>query len=123
MSCRYFARLLVLGALALQLGCASHPEPIIDKKGVNMAQYEVDLVDCKTYSDQVRIEKGVAKGAVAGGALGGATGAVVGNSADGAGVGAITGAARSAQIGASEKNQIVYNCLRGRGYRVLKSRG
>ena len=108
--------------LVLQVGCASHPEPIIDTKGVNMAQYEADLADCQSYSDQVKIEKGVAKGAVAGGAVGGATGAVLGNAGDGAGVGAITGAARSAQIGEREKSQVMYNCLRGRGYRVLNAR-
>ncbi len=115
---RTIAILLVGLAVA---GCVSHPEPIIDKKGVNMAQYEADLEDCEAYADQVRIEKGVAKGAAAGGAVGGATGAVVGNATDGAAVGAITGAARSGQIGAREKRHVVYNCLRGRGYRVLNA--
>jgi hypothetical protein len=106
-------------ALAVVAGCSSHPGPINDTKGVNMAHYEADLADCESYAEQVRIEKGVAKGAAAGAAVGGATGAVIGNAADGAGVGAISGAARSAQIGAREKSQVVKNCLRGRGYKVL----
>jgi hypothetical protein len=116
MSNRVLAGALVLAALA---GCSSHPGPIVDTKGVNMAHYEADLADCEGYADQVRIEKGVAKGTVAGAAVGGATGAVVGDAAEGAGVGAITGAARSAQIGEREKSRVVKNCLRGRGYKVL----
>ena len=100
-------------------GCQSHPQPIIDTKGVNMANYEADLADCQVYADQVHIEQGVAKGAVAGGVVGGATGAVFGNAGKGAGVGAISGAARSAQIGEREKSQVLKNCLRGRGYRIL----
>ena len=101
------------------VGCQSHPQPIIDTKGVDMSRYEADLADCQGYADQVRIEQGVAKGAVAGGAVGGATGAVFGDAGKGAGVGAISGAARSAQIGEREKSQVLKNCLRGRGYRVL----
>jgi hypothetical protein len=118
---RYLACAIATGGLFLA-GCSSHPGPIIDTKGVNMAHYESDLADCKGYSEQVRIEKGVAKGTVAGAAVGGATGAVVGNAGDGAGVGAITGAARSAQIGTREKSRVVKNCLRGRGYKVLNLR-
>ena len=63
---RYLVCAIAVGALALHAGCASHPEPIIDTKGVNMAHYEADLADCQDYADQVRIEKGVAKGTVAG---------------------------------------------------------
>ncbi len=122
MSYRYLASAIAAGGLMLQAGCASHPEPIVDTKGVNMAHYETDLADCQAYADQVRIEKGVAKGTVAGAAVGGATGAVVGDAGEGAGVGAITGAARSAQIGTREKSRVVKNCLRGRGYKVLNYR-
>ena len=122
MSYRYLIPALAVSMLVSQAGCVSHPEPIIDTRGVNMAHYESDLADCQSYADQVRIEKGVAKGTVAGGAVGGATGAVLGNASEGAGVGAITGAARSAQIGEREKSQVLKNCLRGRGYRVLNYR-
>ena len=61
--------------LAMLTGCLSHPEPLIDTQGVNMAQFEQDLEYCMGYGDQVRVEKGVAKGAAAGGAVGAATGA------------------------------------------------
>jgi outer membrane lipoprotein SlyB len=118
---RYLTCVIATGGLLL-VGCSSHPGPIVDTKGVNMAHYESDLADCEGYSEQVRIENGVAKGTVAGAAVGGATGAVLGDVAEGAGVGAITGAARSAQIGSREKSQVVKNCLRGRGYKVLNLR-
>jgi hypothetical protein len=106
-------------SLALVAGCSSHPGPIVDTKGVNMARYEQDLAECTAYSEQVRIEQGVAKGAVGGAAVGAATGAIVGDTAKGAGVGAVAGAAKSAQIGEREKSGVVKRCLRGRGYKVL----
>ncbi len=87
--------LAALIGTVLASGCASHPEPIVDTKGVDMSRYEDDLGDCEAYASQVRIEKGVAKGAVAGGAVGAASGAVVGDVGTGAGLGAIGGAARS----------------------------
>lgn len=115
---------LARGAVAMALtfalaGCLSHPEPLIDTRGVNMAQLEQDLEDCQGFGDQVRIEKGVAKGAVAGGAVGAASGAVFGDAGAGGAVGAIGGGARSAQIGEREKSRVVKNCMRWRGYRVL----
>jgi outer membrane lipoprotein SlyB len=111
---------LLVSAIGLA-GCSSSSGPIIDTKGVNMGRYQGDLEDCKTYAEQVRIEEGVVKGAAAGAAVGGATGAVLDRSSasEGAAVGAITGAARSAQLGDKEKDRVVKNCLRGRGYKVL----
>ena len=114
------------GMLTILIGplisaCASHPEPIIDTKGVNMAVYEQDLANCKTYSEQVQIEAGMARGAATGAATGGAVGAVRGrgNAAEDAAVGAVLGASKSGVQGAREKEQVVKNCLRYRGYRVL----
>ena len=106
---------------ALVGACASHPEPIIDTKGVNMAVYAQDLSDCQTYSDQVQIEAGMARGAATGAATGGAVGAVRGrgSAAEDAAVGAVLGASKSGVQGAREKEQVVKNCLRYRGYRVL----
>lgn len=111
--------LAMLFALPALAGCVSHPAPLIDTRGVSVAQLDRDLADCEAYGDQVRIEQGVAKGAVAGGAVGAATGAVFGNAGNGAAVGAIGGGARSAQIGEREKSRVVRNCMRYRGYRVL----
>lgn len=112
----------ILPALACAFAgaCASHPEPIIDTKGVNMAIYEQDLADCKTYSEQVKIESGMARGAATGAATGGAVGAIRGGDiAEDAAVGAVLGASRSGTQGAKEKERVVKNCLRYRGYRVL----
>ena len=107
-------------ALLLPLtGCLSHPEPLIDTQGVNMAQLEQDLETCENLGAQVHIENGVARGTVAGGAVGAASGAILGDAGTGAALGAIGGGARSAQIGEREKSRVVKNCMRWRGYRVL----
>ena len=100
-------------------GCAAHPEPIIDTQGVNMARYEDDMADCAGYGEQIRIERGAVKGAAAGAAVGTATGAISGHAGSGAGYGAIFGAAESARLNDREKQHVVKNCMRGRGYRVL----
>lgn len=107
---------LVLAGLA---GCAAHPEPIVDTKGVNMATYETDLAECSVYADQIQTEKGVAKGAAGGAVVGAATGAISGNAADGAGYGSIWGATRSGLDADEAKQGVVKQCLRGRGYKVL----
>jgi outer membrane lipoprotein SlyB len=105
---------LLLGA------CSGATGPIIDTKGVNMAQYRQDLAECETYSTQVSTGKAVSKGAAGGAAVGAAVGAIAGGgAAQGAGIGAVTGGAESARISDREKAEVVRNCLRGRGYRVL----
>ncbi len=110
--------LLTLISIAVA-SCTAHPEPIIDTKGVDMVRYESDMADCEAYGDQIQIEKGVAKGAAAGAAIGTATGAISGHAGEGAGYGAIYGAADSARLNDREKQRVVKNCMRGRGYRVL----
>lgn len=112
-------RRMQIVSAALVAACAAHPEAIIDTKGVDMVRYQQDVEECETFKDPIKTEVGAAKGAAAGAAVGGATGAVTGNAAQGAGVGAIAGAARSAQLSEREKQQVVKNCLRGRGYKVL----
>jgi outer membrane lipoprotein SlyB len=106
-------------AVLLITGCAAHPDPIIDTKGVNMALYEQDLEECAAYSEQIHTEEGVIKGAAAGAAIGTATGAISGHPAEGAGYGAIAGGTESARLNEREKQQVVKNCLRYRGYKVL----
>ena len=100
-------------------GCASHPDPIIDTKGVNPVAMEQDWNECEAYSDQVIIGKGAAKGAAGGAVAGAATGAISGSAEQGAGYGAIWGAARSTLDGDREKQNVFKRCMRGRGYRVL----
>ena len=94
--------------------------PIIDRKGVDMAKYAADKAECEQYAEVNRGEK-IARGAIGGAVVGGAIGAIVNrrsNSAGrGAGVGAVTGVG-GAKNG-REVEQVIKQCLRGRGYRVL----
>jgi len=108
-------------ALSLTISaCSSSPDPIIDTQGVDMSMYDQDLAECRSYAEQVDTSSGVAKGAGAGAATGGAVGAIGGGSGTrGAGVGAVLGVAKSGSRAANEKQGVVKNCLRGRGYKVL----
>ena len=112
----------VLLALLVLTACTTTDEIIIDQKGVDMAAYQTDLAECKTYSESVKTgEKagvGAASGAVVGGLIGAITGGTEG-AARGAGVGAVGGGAKGAIQGTETEVQVVKNCLRGRGYRVL----
>jgi outer membrane lipoprotein SlyB len=107
----------------LVLGCrATDDRPIVDMQGVNIAQYNADLAECQVYADEVQAGRQVARGAVGGAVVGGAVGAAVGNSGTAqrtAGAGAVLGASRGAQSAMSERERVIRNCLRGRGYRVL----
>lgn len=119
---------ITLGVVLLTLmACQSgrgpgYSGPIVDPQGVDMARYQADLSECQVIAEQVPVGERAAVGAAAGAVLGGAVGAVVGNrntAARGAGVGAIGGGVRGASSGMSERDRVVHNCLRGRGYRVL----
>lgn len=113
-------QLLLAATLGMLAACSSAPGPIVDTKGVDMAKYHADLADCETYADQVRTERGVAKGAAGGAAVGAATGAILDKDVgEYAGVGAVAGGAKSAVRADREKSQVVKNCMRYRGYRVL----
>jgi outer membrane lipoprotein SlyB len=112
---------LALTLVVATLGaCSSHPDPIIDSKGVNMTVYEEDLAECKSYSEQIDPSKGMAKGAAGGAVTGGAVGAIgSGSIGTGAGIGAVLGASRSGSKAATDKEEVVKRCLRYRGYKVL----
>lgn len=108
-------------------GCAGNrtfvDEPIIDRKGVDMSRYYGDKAECEVYANEVRRGEKIVRSAVGGAVVGGAIGAIVSrgsNAAErGAGVGAVSGGVRGAQEGIRETEQIVKQCLRGRGYNVL----
>ena len=99
--------------------CASHPDPIIDLRGVNEVAMQLDWEECEGYSEQVVIARGAAKGAAGGAAAGAAAGAISGDAGAGAGYGAVWGATRSSIEGDKEQQRVFKNCMRGRGYRVL----
>jgi outer membrane lipoprotein SlyB len=114
-----FVVLMILTTVLLA-ACGNRRMPIVDTKGIDMVQYRQDLFECQQYVEQV--ESKAAKGAVGGAIVGAAIGAVIGNShiaKKGAGVGAIKGAVGGGVRTQAEKNAVLRNCLKGRGYNVL----
>ncbi len=115
------ARLIAVAALVLLSACATE-NVIVDTKGVDMSRYQQDRQDCESYAEQVSTSKAAAKGAGFGAAIGAALGAIFGGSRDvvrSAAGGGVVGGAQGAVKGEGEKEQVMRNCLRGRGYRVL----
>ena len=115
---RHAAFLVITAVIA---GCAAHPDPIIDTKGVDPERLAEDWEECEAYTEEIAIAEGVGKGAALGGAVGAATGAVSNRREVGeaAGVGAIYGGTRSGLEADRGKQKVFKNCMRGRGYRVL----
>jgi hypothetical protein len=111
-------------ALVLPLaaaGCASD-NVIVDTKGADMTRYEQDRRECESYANQVSTGTTAAKSAGFGAAIGAALGAIFGGSRDvvrSAGAGGVVGGAQGAVKGEGQKEQVLRNCLSGRGYRVL----
>lgn len=105
-------------ALALT-GCAAHPDPIVDTKGVNQEQLARDWAECEAYTEQIAISEGVARGSAAGAVVGAAAGAIHGDIGEAAATGALYGGTRSGLMADREQQQVFKRCLRGRGYRVL----
>jgi len=100
-------------------GCAAHPDPIVDTKGVDPERLATDWDECEKYTEQVLVSQGVAKGSAAGAAVGAIAGAINGDVGRGAANGALYGGTRSGLDADREKQQVFKRCLRGRGYRVL----
>ncbi len=114
--------LLFIGFAATLSGCAAHPDPIIDMKGVDQQQFVQDWNECEAYTDEVQVSKGVAKGAGVGAAIGAVAGAIGGNSSDvaeGAAYGGLYGGVESGLDADRDKQMVFKRCMRGRGYRVL----
>lgn len=109
--------------LVFLAACASNSQRVIvDPQGVDMGRYNQDLADCEYLADNNGTGQKAATGAVAGAVVGGLLGAAVGNSTDAkraAGAGAVIGGASGLGSGMQDKDTIVKNCMRGRGYRVL----
>ena len=115
------ATLAVALIVAMVAGCAAHPDPIIDTKGVDPDRLAADWDECEVYTEEIIIARGVGKGAAGGAAVGAATGAVSNRREvdEAAGLGAIYGGTRSGLDADRQKQQVFKNCMRGRGYRVL----
>jgi len=112
---------IILASVMGVAGCAGRrADVVIDPAGVDMERYQQDLAQCQQIAKQVR-HKAVG-GAVGGAVVGGAVGGIVGNgetAKKGAGGGAVVGAARGAAATRREKQLVIKNCLRERGYKVL----
>ncbi len=112
-------KLIITATVIFLAGCAAHPDPIIDTKGVDQEKLAQDWDDCEAYTEEIAIEKGVAKGAATGAVVGGMAGAIDGDAGQGAGFGAIYGGTRSGLDADRQKQKVFKRCMRGRGYRVL----
>jgi hypothetical protein len=113
---------LVLPALITLLsGCAAHPDPIIDTKGVDPDEMAQDWDECEAFTEEIIIAKGVAKGSALGGTVGAASGAIRGRGdvAEDAAWGALYGGTRSGLDADRDKQMVFKRCMSGRGYRVL----
>ena len=110
---------------SLSTGCVStvpdplfsNSGPIIDRTGVDLNLYALDLKQCSEYADQVSVGRSVLKGAAAGAVIGGLYEVVTREEA--VELGAVTGGTKSAIASMNQKKKIVKKCLIGRGYRVL----
>lgn len=110
---------LILCITALCAGCAAHPDPIIDTKGVDQEALAQDWAECEVYTEEVAIETGIAKGSAAGAAVGAISGAIWGDVERGAANGALWGGTASGLDADRARQDIFKRCLSGRGYRVL----
>ena len=111
--------MLTAATLLVLAGCAAHPDPIIDTKGVDPDALAQDWQECEAYTEQIQVSKGVAKGSATGAVVGAVGGAIDGEAGKGAGYGALYGGTRSGLDADREKQQVFKRCMRGRGYKVL----
>jgi uncharacterized protein YcfJ len=130
MQIKIFVSLLLLLALAACSGRGHRP--IVDfagSPGKTPETYERDLAQCAQYAESIRpgrsAGRGAAGGAVIGGVASGLFGGIVGadvgrSAAAGAAVGGIGGAAGGAASAGRTQEEIINNCMRGRGYSVLR---
>jgi outer membrane lipoprotein SlyB len=110
---RAFVLIAIVVQATVAAGCAAHPDPIIDSKGVDPEAMADDWDECEVYSEEVVVAAGAAKGAAAG-SIG-----KYGNASDSAAYGALYGGTKSGLEADRDKQDVFKRCMRGRGYRVL----
>lgn len=110
---------LFLAAGLSLTACANAPyEPIVD--GQVSRAYTADLEQCRQVSAQKRSTgTGVAAGAVIGGLAGGAEDESLEGAVVGAAIGGLIGSAEEKSDVNKARDQIVFNCMRGRGHNVV----
>lgn len=117
--------LLALPLIALVAACTNSGasyQPVID--GPVDANYNANLAQCQSLaSQQGAFDSNTAGQAVAGAAIGGGTAALVNNRGTNARDAALVGAAVGITAGALDqqrnKESIIRNCMRQRGYNVV----
>ena len=119
MKVRNLALPALIAAAVIGSGCAAHPDPIIDMKGVDPNALAQDWDECEAYTEEILISQGIAKGGATGAVVGALGGAIDGDVGRGAASGALYGGTRSGRDADREKQKVFKRCLRGRGYRVL----
>jgi len=116
-------KLILLIPLLFLVACTTTDRaPIVDMQGVNFTQYQDDLDECERYTNQVDGGQEIAMRTVFGVVTGAAIGVAIGDSdfiATTAGIGATTGAMKGTENVIGDRNHVLHNCLRGRGYIVL----
>lgn len=111
--------LTIITALVLN-GCARHAQIIIDPKGVDMEAYHADLAECQHLANQV--ESQIAEGVVGGAVVGALFGAIVGGrrtSVTTGQLGALSGGLSAGGKEHYQREKVIRNCLRNRGYQIL----
>lgn len=129
-------KVLALAVMAIAVAACtggyatSSYQPVVDvygSPGKDPADYQSDLFQCQQLGSQrSQLEEG-AGGALVGGAVGAAGGAIIGAFTGSAGTGAALGAATGAVVGGSStayqsntnRQDIVMNCMRNRGWSVV----
>ena len=127
--------LIVAAALGIT-GCASGPTgsagsgfgreytPVMDMNGVDQSRYSADLQECRRYADSISVGDSAAGGAAASALFGAIlAGALGGRRSDALAVaraGLVTGGAQGAVAAGNKQQNILLNCLVGRGYRPLE---
>jgi outer membrane lipoprotein SlyB len=101
-------------------------QPYQQNQGYQVRNYQQDLAECQAYANQVSPVQDAAVGALGGAALGAGLGALTGAAVkgvsvgEGAAVGAIGGGvlglAGGAYSGHQNQQDVLNNCMRGRGY-------
>lgn len=113
---------LTTAAFALVAACAdsgANYQPILD--GTPTVAYQADLTDCQALArNQNQFDQDTMAAAVLGAGVGAALGeADSGDALGGAIAGALTGGISSAVEVSERREDIIVECLRGRGHRVV----
>jgi len=118
-------KIAIVSVVGLAAACdnsGANYTPIID--GTNNPNYTADLAECQTLAASGATIDGRAVGAAATGAAVAGASSVIwngnsSNAGEAAAIGALAGVTSSAIRKNAERENIVKNCMRGRGYNVL----